>query len=194
YISNNSMSLSANVQGGITLTGYGIGMHPVTSTGGTRVFVDTNGVKDVPVKYNGTHLRSSGSGKVVVPDINSYYKTDVVVDINKLPKNVEVADSVTRTTLTEGAIGYRSFDVISGIKMMVMLRLQDGSYPPFAADIKNNAGKTTGIVGDQGEAYIGGIRPGEAMKVLWQGSECTITFPQNIEEHNIYDKLLLPCN
>ncbi|MEX9605327.1 FimD/PapC C-terminal domain-containing protein [Providencia huaxiensis] len=77
---------------------------------------------------------------------------------------------------------------------MTVVRLKDGSYPPFASDIKNKDGKVTGIIGDQGEAYIGGIRAGETMNVSWQGSECVIQFPENIEEHNVYDKLLLSCN
>lgn len=194
YMSNSSMSLSSTLQGGMTLTGYGAGFHPITALGGTRIFVDTNGVKDVPVKYNGTTLRSNSFGKAIVPDLTSYYKTNLAIDINKLPKNVEVADSIAQSTLTEGAIGYRNFDVIYGKKLMVLLRLKDGSYPPFASDIKNNDGKVTGIVGDQGEAYIGGIRPGETMNVTWQGSECVITFPKDIESHDVFDKLLLPCN
>ncbi len=194
YISNSSMNVSSTLQGGMTLTGYGVGLHPITALGGTRILVDTNGVKDVPIKYNGSHIRSNRFGTAIIPDLNSYYKSNLVIDINQLPKNVEVAESVTQSTLTEGAIGYRNFDVIYGLKLMVILRLKDGSYPPFASDIKNKDEKVIGIIGDQGEAYIGGIRAGETMTVSWQGSECVIQFPQNIEEHNVYDKLLLPCN
>lgn len=194
YISNNSINLSSTVQGGMTLTGHGVGLHPITALGGTRILVDTNGVAEVPIKYNGSHIRSNHFGTAVVPDLNSYYKSNLVIDINQLPKNVEVAESVTQSTLTEGAIGYRNFDVIYGLKLMVILRLKDGSSPPFASDIRNKDGTVTGIIGDQGEAYIGGISAGEAMNVSWQGSECVIQFPQNIGEHNVYDKLLLPCD
>lgn len=194
YISNSSINLSSTVQGGMTLTGHGVGLHPITALGGTRILVDTNGVADVPIKYNGSHIRSNHFGTAIVPDLNSYYKSNLAIDINQLPKNVEVAESVTQSTLTEGAIGYRNFDVIYGLKLMVILRLKDGSSPPFASDIRNKDGTVTGIIGDQGEAYIGGIRAGEAMNVSWQGSECVIQFPQNIGEHNVYDKLLLPCD
>ncbi len=194
YISNSSINVSSTLQGGMTLTSYGSGFHPITALGGTRIIVDTNGVKDVPIKYNGSHIRSNYFGTAIVPDLNSYYKSNLVIDINQLPKNVEVAESVTQSTLTEGAIGYRNFDVIYGLKLMTVVRLKDGSYPPFASDIKNKDGKVTGIIGDQGEAYIGGIRAGETMNVSWQGSECVIQFPENIEEHNVYDKLLLSCN
>ena len=194
YVSHSSMSLMSTVQGGITLTGYGTGLHPVTALGGTRILVDTNGVKGVPVKYNGTSLRSNHFGKTVIPDLSHYYKTNLIIDINQLPKNVEVSESVAQSTLTEGAIGYRNFDIISGLKLMTLLRLKDGGSPPFASDIKNSDGKITGIVGDHGEAYIGGIRPGEIMNVVWQGADCQIKFPQDVESHSIYDKLLLPCN
>ncbi|VTR52018.1 Outer membrane usher protein papC precursor [Serratia fonticola] len=42
--------------------------------------------------------------------------------------------SVVQATLTEGAIGYRRFDVIAGEKAMAVIRLADGTMPPFGGD------------------------------------------------------------
>ncbi|MFO6426590.1 hypothetical protein ACLBOM_13660 [Escherichia coli] len=41
---------------------------------------------------------------------------------------------MVQATLMEGAIGYRKFAVISGQKAMAVLRLSDGSHPPFGAE------------------------------------------------------------
>ncbi len=60
------------------------------------------------------------------------------IDLNKLPENAEATKSAERRSLTEGAIGYRKFAVISGEKAMAASRLQDGSHPPFGAEVKND--------------------------------------------------------
>lgn len=75
-------------------------------------------------------------GKAVVADINNYYRNQAYIDLNNLPEDAEATQSVVQATLTEGAIGYRKFKVISGQKAMAVLRLRDGSYPPFGAEVK----------------------------------------------------------
>ncbi len=193
YISNNAFNLSSNTQGGFTMTAMGGDMHPITTLGGIRMLIDTNGVSGIPIKSNGAIINSNLFGKVIVSDLNSYYKNSVKIDINKLPNNAEVRESIVQSTLTEGAIGYRKFEIIHGMKKMVVIRLEDGSFPPFAAEVINDNGQVTGIVADLGEAYIGGIKPNQNMKVLWQDQECTIRFPDDIDQIDIYAKLLLSC-
>ncbi len=80
--------------------------------------------------------RSNYFGKAVVADVNSYYRSNINVDLNLLPSNAEVTHSVKQGTLTEGAIGYRQFDVIAGSSAMANIRLSDNNAPPFGAIIK----------------------------------------------------------
>ncbi|QLJ33655.1 fimbria/pilus outer membrane usher protein, partial [Serratia marcescens] len=51
-------------------------------------------------------------GKAVVADVNSYYRNKASIDLNSLSDNVEATRSVVQATLTEGAIGYRKFEVM----------------------------------------------------------------------------------
>ena len=190
--SHTSLSLSA--RGGGTLTPYGGALHRTNSTGGTRLMVDTGGVPDVPVRGYGTPTRSNAFGKAVISDIGSYSRTAASVDLESLPSNVEATQSVTQLTLTEGAIGYRSLDVIAGEKAMAVLRLPDGSSPPFGAVVKNLKQQDTGIVNDGGHVYLSGIQAGEAMTVSWGGSErCTLTLPAVLPADALTDALQLGC-
>ncbi|WP_323989199.1 outer membrane usher protein [Pseudomonas canadensis] len=190
----NYTSLSASARGGGTLTPYGGALHRTNSTGGTRLMVDTGGVSDVPVRGYGTPTRSNVFGKAVISDIGSYQRTAASVDLESLPSNVEATQSVTQLTLTEGAIGYRSLDVIAGEKAMAVLRLPDGSSPPFGAVVKNTKQQDTGIVNDGGQVYLSGIQAGEAMTVSWGGSErCTLTLPVVLPADALTDALQLGC-
>ncbi len=111
-------------------------LHRTQNMGGTRLLIDADGVANVPVEGNGSAVYTNMFGKAVVADVNDYYRNQAYIDLNKLPENAEATKSVVQATLTEGAIGYRKFAVISGEKAMAVLRLQDGSHPPFGAEVK----------------------------------------------------------
>ncbi|MBN0963094.1 fimbria/pilus outer membrane usher protein, partial [Pseudomonas aeruginosa] len=121
------------MQGGLTLTSEGGAMHRSGMMGGTRMLIDTEGVPDVPVRGYGSTSRTNAWGKAVISDVNSYYRNKASIDLNQLGDNIEATVSVVQATLTEGAIGYRKFDVISGAKAMAAIKLADGSEPPFGA-------------------------------------------------------------
>ena len=187
-------SLSLSARGGATLTAQGAALHRSSGMGGTRLLIDTAGVPDVPIRGYGAATRSNGFGKAVISDISSYYRTAASVDLENLPANAEATQSVAQLTLTEGAIGYRSLDVISGVKAMAVLRLADGSTPPFGATVKNEKQQDTGIVNEDGSVYLSGIQPGKTMIVSWGGAErCTLTLPANLPANGLESSLSLPC-
>lgn len=187
-------SLGVSARGGGTLTSHGAALHRTNSTGGTRLMVDTGGVPDVPVRGYGSPSRSNAFGKAVISDISSYQRTAASVDLESLPNNVEATQSVTQLTLTEGAIGYRSLDVIAGEKAMAVLRLEDGNPPPFGAQVKNMKQQDTGIVNDDGHVYLSGIQAGGQMAVSWGGAEqCILTLPVVLPADGLTDALQLSC-
>lgn len=187
-------TLGASIRGGGTLTPYGAALHRTQGAGGTRLMVDTGGVPDVPVRGYGTSTRTNAFGKAVISDISSYQRTAASVDLENLPSNVEATQSVTQLTLTEGAIGYRSLEVIAGEKAMAFLRLPDGSSPPFGATVKNIKQQDTGIVNDGGAVYLSGIQAGEQMVVSWGGIErCLLTLPVVLPADSLTDALQLHC-
>ncbi|NVZ50784.1 outer membrane usher protein [Pseudomonas sp. B6002] len=187
-------TVSVSARGGGTLTPHGAALHRTNSTGGTRLMVDTGGVPDVPVRGYGTPTRSNAFGKAVIVDVASYLRTAASVDLENLPSNVEATQSVTQLTLTEGAIGYRSLQVIAGEKAMAVLRLPDGSSPPFGATVKNVKQQDTGIVNDGGSVYLSGIQAGGQMVVSWGGTErCILNLPDVLPADGLSDALQLGC-
>ncbi len=125
-----------SLRGGMTLTPRRRAT-PGSLAGSTRLLVDTDGIADVPVSGNGSPTSTNIFGKAVIADVGSYSRSPARIDLNKLPEKAEATKSVVQITLTEGAIGYRHFDVVSGEKMMAVFRLADGDFPPFGAEVKN---------------------------------------------------------
>ncbi|HEJ0318277.1 TPA: outer membrane usher protein [Klebsiella aerogenes] len=191
YQSGSSSSVGLTVRGGLTATAHGVALHRVSQIGGTRMMVDTGGVSGVPVSGFGGVSRTNLFGKAVVADVNSYYRSSASIDLDKLSDTVDVSNSVVQGTLTEGAIGYRKFGVISGAKAMASLRLQDGSALPFGATVFNHDGLQTGIVNDDGSVYLSGIQPDGKMTAKWDGQVCDIALPPTLPDQSA--SLLLPC-
>ncbi|CAI2025795.1 outer membrane usher protein [Serratia fonticola] len=194
YQQDNYSALGMSAQGGMTLTAEGGAMHRMGLAGGTRMLIDTKGVPDVPVRGYGSTSRTNAWGKAVIGDVNSYYRNKASIDLNQLGDNAEATKSVVQATLTEGAIGYRQFDVIAGQKAMAILKLADGSEPPFGATVMNARKQETGIVNDGGSVYLSGINAGEKMTVHWGGArQCEVQMPSPLPKDMLTNSLLLPC-
>lgn len=193
YQAGKYSSLGLSLQGGMTATLKGAALHRSSVSGGTRMLLDTDGVPGIPIRGYSAPTLSNAFGKAVVVDVGSYYRNQFSIDLNALPENAEVSQTVAQATLTEGAIGYRHFEVIAGEKAMAVVRLADGSAPPFGATVRNGKGQEVGIVNDNGEVYLSGINAGEAMSVSWSGAEqCGFSLPQTLET-GWSKNLLLPC-
>ncbi len=194
YQQSRYSAIGGSVQGGMTLTAEGGALHRSNMAGSTRLLLDTEGVAGVPVRGYGSAVATNRWGKAVVTDVNSYYRNKASIDLDKLGENAEATTSVVQATLTEGAIGYRKFAVIAGEKAMAVIKLADGSEPPFGATVLNARKQETGIVNDGGSAYLSGINAGERMTVRWNGAEqCEVQMPTPLPAEMLTANLLLPC-
>lgn len=194
YQQGRSASVGMSIQGGATMTLEGAALHRSGMPGGTRMLLDTDGIAGIPLRGYGANTQSNRFGKAVVSDVSSYYRNQISIDLNKLPSNAETTRSVVQATLTEGAIGYRKFEVIAGEKAMAVIRLADGTTPPFGATVLNKKKQSVGIVDDSGSVYLSGINAGESMTVQWGGqTQCELSLPAVLSNSNQTD-LLLPCH
>ncbi|ENE2355447.1 outer membrane usher protein [Serratia marcescens] len=194
YLQDRYSAFGLSAQGGMTLTAEGGALHRSNVAGGTRLLLDTEGVAGVPVRGYGRAAATNRWGKVVVADVNSYYRNKASIDLDKLGGSAEAIKSVVQATLTEGAIGYRKFEVIAGEKAMAVIKLADGSEPPFGATVRNARKQETGIVNDGGSVYLSGVRAGESMTVHWGGTaQCAVQMPMSLPPEMLTNNLLLPC-
>ncbi|ECI5748668.1 fimbrial outer membrane usher protein StdB [Salmonella enterica subsp. enterica] len=186
-------SLGLSWYGSATATRHGAALSQPMSGNEPRMMIDAEGVAGVPVA--GGNGITSPFGIAVVSGGSSYQRSDIVVDVSDLPDDVAVNDSVISQVLTEGAIGYRKISASQGEQVMGTLRLVDGKAPPFGAQVVSaHSGRTLGMVGDGGLAYLAGIRDADrrALAVSWNGKvQCRLTLPEKVTLSQ--GPLLLPC-
>ncbi|OSN04691.1 fimbrial assembly protein [Lonsdalea iberica] len=181
--------VNASLFGGITATRYGVAAHQKVSNGGTRVMVDTHGVADVP--FSNGSVVTNAYGLAVIAGTSSYLDVSTRVDVKHLPADAEALTTIVQGTLTEGAIGYRKFEIVSGSKVLGSMRLPDGRPPPFGATVTNASGREVAMVTEEGQVYLTGVEPNETLTVRWDGeAPYRITLPQTLTG---LESLLLPC-
>lgn len=126
---------------------------------------------------------------------SSYRRSDISVDVAALPEDVDVSSSVISQVLTEGAVGYRKIDASQGEQVLGHIRLADGASPPFGAlVVSGKTGRTAGMVGDGGLAYLTGLSGEDrrTLNVSWDGRvQCRLTLPETVTLSR--GPLLLPC-
>jgi outer membrane usher protein FimD/PapC len=187
---NDYRSVSGNWYGSFTATPYGAALHQSSAGSEPRMMVVT-GVKGIPIG-DGSSV-TNDYGVAVANGVSSYQTSDVRVDVNHLPDDVEVYSSVVSKTLTEGAIGFRKIRAIKGERLMATVRLADGSFPPLGASVTDDSsGFEAGLVGDGGLAYLAGVSGEKSLTVRWGDDEhCRIQVPQDSAAFN--GQMLLPC-
>jgi hypothetical protein len=77
---------------------------------------------------------------------------------------------------------------------MANIRLQNGSAPPFGAEVRNERQQQVGILDGDGSVYLLGIKAGERMHVSWDGQDqCDVVIPTPLPD-DLFNNLLLPCH
>lgn len=193
YQQSQSLTLGGTLRGGFTATAKGAAMHNGSGMqNAARIVVDTEGVADVPLNHQ--RARTNRFGIAVLPDVMSYNSVDTRIDVDAMAENVDAQRAIATTTLTEGAIGYQQMIVTQGSRLMSVLRLRDGSFPPFGAEIRSAHGVSVAMVMEEGEAWLAGIAPGETLSVLWGGKpQCRIHVPEKLTPNSNSGNTLLPC-
>lgn len=193
YTEGSYSSLGMSLQGGVTATRYGAALHPQSQSGGTRLMIDTGDADGVPLNHNGSIEHTNIFGKGVLGNLSSYWRNNEGIDVNALSDDMEVSHPLTEITLTEGAIGYRKLQVLTGRKLMAVIKFADGSNPAFGATVWRDK-QQTGVIDDGGNVWLAGVKPGATMDVKENESiVCHVTIPATLPDANSDVALLLPC-
>ena len=117
-----------------------------------------------------------------ISNVPNYYNMTYKIDIDNLPDNVSIEDNVIEVALTDGAIGYRALDAVTGEKAIITIMLPNGSHPPFGATVyrENGADTEVGIVSENGLTYLTGLNNKSEYSIKWgrdQSCNLKITTP-----------------
>ncbi|EMH7336563.1 fimbria/pilus outer membrane usher protein [Serratia ureilytica] len=153
--------ISASASGGVIVHRGGItaGQSP----GDTAVLVATPGAPGVPLD-GGNGVKTDGRGYAIVPYASEYQRTRVAVDTHHLNARTEVENPVVQVVPTRGAIVRAEFAATQGLRVLITLYRD---RRPLAFGTTVSAGKSHGIVGDDGQVYLTGLSERGTLSAQW---------------------------
>lgn len=135
-------------------------------------------VKDTPNVgvLNAPGTLTNRNGYALVPYVTPYRKNRVALDTSELDILVDIDEGVTNVVPRRGAVVKATFSASRSEKVLLNVRLKDGSLLPFGTTVLDEKGVSAGVVGQAGQVLLS-VNEGKLYSMKWgeQASQrCTI--------------------
>jgi len=171
----NHQQVNYGLAGGIVAHSEGVTFSQ--PLGSTNVLVAAPGADRARVK-NSPGNYTDGRGYSVVPYATVYRNNRIELDINSLGSSVDLDEAVDNVVPTEGAMVRAEFAARVGVRALMTLT-HAGRPVPFGAQVTENTRKTTGVVSDDGVAYLSGMALKGTLTAKWgegAGQTCSADY------------------
>ncbi|MGH8447852.1 fimbria/pilus outer membrane usher protein, partial [Pseudomonas sp.] len=156
-------------------------------------------IKDTPNVgvLNAPGTLTNKKGYALVPYVMPYRKNRVALDTSELDTSVDIDEGVTNVVPRRGAVVKAKFTSSRSEKVLLNVRLQDGSLLPFGTSVLNEKGRSAGVVGQAGQVLLS-VNEGKAYSMKWgdkASQSCTISLDiSQIEAVDGYRVMAATCN
>ncbi len=188
----NYQQLYYGVSGGVVAHANGVTLGQSMSD--SVVLVKAPGASNVSVQ-NQPGVKTDYRGYAIVPYAVAYRENRIALNPNTLPDNVEIDDAIVDVVPTQGAVARAEFTTHTGLKILMTL-MHNNKPVPFGAVV--SIGNSSGIVTDDGQAYLTGMPASGKVKVQWGNSpdtQCSGNYAitDAAPKDNLFNQLTVEC-
>lgn len=177
----NNHRLNYGIQGGIVVHKDGITL--AQQLNDTIVLVNAQGAQGVPVSSQ-TGVMTDGNGFAVVPYANPYHKNSVSLDTEHITsRNIDLQETTQYVYPTRGAVVEAGYRASIGYRALMTLVQANHKPVPFGAMVSlpgtSAHGENSGIVGDEGQVYLSGLKDAGTLQVTWgknSATQCVVNY------------------
>ncbi|WP_196062128.1 MULTISPECIES: fimbria/pilus outer membrane usher protein [unclassified Serratia (in: enterobacteria)] len=186
--SRDTQSGNIGVSGSLLAHSDGIETGPYL--GETIGLIHVEGTPNVEVQNNPGNPTNQ-RGYSVVSYLRPYRSNRIILDTRNTDNDTVIASGVTELVPRRGAIAKIQFNVVKATQLLVSLKLTDGRYVPFGADVKDGNGNDLTLVGQAGQALFSSDQTRLTMNIKWgkktnQRCRTTIDTANGIMSDGIY--------
>lgn len=180
----NSRRVNYGLQGGIVVHENGVTFgQPL---GETMALVKAPGAGGVGV-INQTGVKTDWRGYAIVPYASPYRKSQVELNTQTLPDDVDLTLTTQNVVPTRGAVVRANFNANVGQRILMTILRTDGAPLPFGATVTTGAQNDTQgfIVGDGGQVYLTGMADSGVLIAKWgndANQQCQVSYSLNVQE------------
>lgn len=169
-VNNTDTQFAASMRGSVTAHRGGVTLGPALNDAPFAI-VEAKGAKGAKL-FNGQGAQIDRFGYAIKPSLNPYRENPVQLDVKGLPDTVDVLDNEKRVYPRQGAAISVVMNTITGNPMILTLRDGAQNFLPIGTDLLDSSGKSQGIVGQGGQAFVRGWDPAKGpLQVTTQGQK-----------------------
>lgn len=145
--------------------------------GDTFILVKAPGAGNVNID-NQTGIHTDWRGYAIIPYASEYRENRVSLNVNSLPDDVELEETVVSVVPTHGAIARASFHAQIGLKALFTLMYKNQPVP-FGAIVTHGDNSSGSIVAENGQVYLTGLAPQGTLNVTWGNqpdAQCKVNY------------------
>ncbi|WP_322015170.1 fimbria/pilus outer membrane usher protein [Paraburkholderia sp. J12] len=175
-ISNQTRQLGLNADGALVIHSGGVTMSP--ALGQAFALVEAQGAKGGRI-VNGQGARIDSNGYAVVPSLTPYRVNTVALDPSDVPLDVELGNTSAEVVPRANALVKVKIATIQGRPIFAEIDDQNGNALPMGSDVLDETGKSVGVVGQGGLAYLRGLEGKGKLLARWgsdPSEECVAAY------------------
>jgi len=186
-------SLSLSASGSVVAHPKGVTLSPYS--GETLAVVSAPGAQGARlVGY--PNLRLDSSGNAILPYLRPYELNEVAIDPNGAPLDIELSETGRQVSPRAGAVVALSYEVNKGEALLLDVQLGGGELVPFGAQVLDADGRTVGIVGQGGQAYVRLAEGVRDLRIQWGRQaerRCNLRVPAGGREGRPFRRVQVTC-
>ncbi|HEI2772846.1 TPA: fimbrial biogenesis outer membrane usher protein [Escherichia coli] len=182
--SDNNRQMSLDASGAIVAHPYGLTLSNDLSD--TFTIVHAKGAKGAVIN-NAPGQRLDYWGNGIIPYVTPYEKNQVSIDPGHLPVDVELSATQQEIIPRANSATLVTFNTRTGKSILFDIQLQDGSVPPMASEVFDDAGKSVGYIAQGGRLFTRGLPENGKLNVVWGSdkySRCSFRYHTKPEQPN----------
>jgi outer membrane usher protein len=181
------LSASVSSSGNNTQSTLGIAGSAVLHSGGltlgqplygAAVLVHAPNAEGMKIE-NQPGTRVDSNGYALISSARQYRNNRIALDMTQVPNNVDIKQSVVSVVPRHNAVVLAEFRVVRGDKVVAHITRADGQAIPFGSQVLDSRQRQVSLVGDDGMAYLSGLKNGQNLRVRWgsqTGQSCEMIY------------------
>ncbi|WP_242540394.1 fimbria/pilus outer membrane usher protein [Trinickia mobilis] len=188
-VGNQGRQASLNVNGGIVAHQGGVTLTP--PLGQAFALVEAKGAKGGTI-INGQGATIDRNGYAVIPQLTPYRVNSVALDPQNVPLDVELGNTSEEVVPRADSLVFVKLATVQGRPTFAEVEDAYGKSLPMGADLIDASGKSVGMVGQGGMAYLRGIEGNGKLRAKWgagPNDACVMPYSIPPEERSADGKL-----
>ena len=181
-IGNRTRQAAFNADGAMVMHGGGVTLSP--PLGQAFALVEAKGAKGGRV-INGQGARIDRNGYAVLPSLTPYRINTIALDPSDVPLEVELGNTSEEVVPRAGSLVRVRIATVQGTPVFADIADRTGNALPMGTELFDESGKSVGVVGQGGVAYLRGLEKQGKLQARWgdgENEQCLLTYAMPDDE------------